>query len=311
MSTSTSAAGVMAFTPAILQSFQTYIETSKNKTIFDPSRRALYRNWLANPDAKISKMLSKKEQARLISEKYRALKGFHLKNHQLYRNAEKNYGDRVVAMTYDAAQHIIRVHEAIGHTGVRKTHQKLLEEVYGITQEDVAALVKPCQICLINRASNTRAPLEPIIATRVLERVQIDLIDFRHEPDGRFKWIMHIKDHVSKFSALFPQTSKEAIECATSLAIFIKFLGNPEICQSDNGREFKGALLILLKRHGIKTVYGRPRTPRTQGLVEQGNSVVKDKLRKWVGLYLFCTHFESTNISIDVTNWLKSLVYWA
>ena len=97
---------------------------------------------------------------------------------------------------------------------------------------------------------------------------------------------MHIKDYISKFSALFTQISKEVSECATSLAIFIKFLGDPEICQSDNGREFKGALLILLKRHGIKTIYGRPRTPRTQGLVEQGNSVVKDKLRKWVGIYL-------------------------
>ena len=41
---------------------------------------------------------------------------------------------------------------------------------------------------------------------------------------------MHIKDHVSKFSALFAQTSKDASECATSLKIFIKFMGEPEIC---------------------------------------------------------------------------------
>ena len=93
---------------------------------------------------------------------------------------------------------------------------------------------------------------------------------------------MHIKDHVSKFSALFAQRSKEASECATNLHTFIKFLGSPDICQSDNGKEFKGVLLILLKRYGIQAVYGRARTPRTQGLVEQGNSVIKDKLRKWM-----------------------------
>ena len=278
--------GIEAFTPAAFEAFQTYLETSKNKTIFDPSRRARYHNWITNPNAKISKMLSKKEQARETSEKHQALKKFHMKDNQLYRNAEKSYGDRIAATTYDAAQHIIHIHNAIGHPGIRKTHQKILTQVYGISQEDVGALLSACKVCLVNRTSNTKAPLEPIVATRVLERVQIDLIDFRHEPDGRFKWIMHIKDHVSKFSALFAQTSKEASECATSLAIFIKFLGDPEICQSDNGREFKGALLILLKRHGIKTIYGRPRTPRTQGLVEQGNSVVKDKLRKWVGIYL-------------------------
>ena len=117
-----------------------------------------------------------------------------------------------------------------------------------------------------------------------------------------------MKDHVSKFSALFAQTSKEASECVTSLAIFIKFLGEPEICQSDNGREFKGMLLILLKRHGIKNVYGRPRTPRTQKLVEQGNFVVKDKLRKWVSLSLFICEQNIANISLDVTNRLKRMV---
>ena len=283
MSTSNSnSAGVEAFTPDAIKAFDIYLETSKSRTIFDPSRRAHYRNWLANPDAAIDKSLSKKEQGRLSSEKYRTLHTYHLKNNQVYRNAERLYGPRVVATTYDAAQHIIRVHEGIGHAGIRKTHQKLLEEVYGISQDDVGALMSSCKICLVNRQSNTRAPLEPIEATRVFERVQIDLIDFRHEPDERFKWVMHIKDHVSKFSALFAQTSKDAAECATSLGIFIKFMGYPEICQSDNGREFKGILLILLKRHGIKIKYGRPRTPRTQGLVEQGNSVVKDKLCKWV-----------------------------
>ena len=170
-----------------------------------------------------------------------------MKDDQLYRKPEKSYGERVVAMTYNAAQYIVRFHDAIGHNGVRKTHQKLVEEVYGISQEDVAQLLPACKMCLLNRPSNTKALLEPIVVERVFERVQIDLIDFRHEPDGKFKWIMHIKDHVSKFSALFAQTSKEASECATSLSVFIRVMGRPEICQSDNGREFKRVLLILLK----------------------------------------------------------------
>ena len=93
-----------------------------------------------------------------------------------------------------------------------------MEEIYGISQEDVAELLKVCKICIDNRCSNTKAPLEPITVTRVLERIQIDLVDFRHQLDGRYKGIMHVKDHVSKFSALFSQKSKEASECADSLA---------------------------------------------------------------------------------------------
>ena len=279
--------GINAFPPKAIESFQTYLQASTNCSIFDPARRASYRNWLSNPEAPISKMLPKKERACLRSEKRRALHDFILKNNQLYRKGSKRDDDRVVTMTYDAVNHITRAHDAIGYAGARKTHQRLMKEVYGISQDNIEALLPGCKICAVNHTNNTKPPLEPIVAIRVLERVQINLIDFRHQPDGRFKWIMHIKDHVSKFSALFTQTSKEASECATSLSIFIKFLGDPEICQSDNGREFKGALLILLKRHSIKIVYGRLRTPRTQGLVEQGNSVMKDKLRKWVCLQ-FC-----------------------
>ena len=50
----------------------------------------------------------------------------------------------------------------------------------------------------------------------------------------------------------------------------------------DNGKEFKGAVLILLKRFGVRIINGRPRRPQTQGLVEQANGFAKSKL----GTYL-------------------------
>ena len=154
-----------------LDSFATYLQTSTNRSIFDASRRAQYRNYLLNPDAPISKQLSPKKRARVRAEKQRALRDYCLKNNQLYRKADKTYGDRVVATTYDAAQHIIRAHRAIGNTGPRKTHQKLSQEVYGISQDDVEELIPSCKICLVNRQTNTKGPLEPIVASRVLERI--------------------------------------------------------------------------------------------------------------------------------------------
>ena len=50
--------------------------------------------------------------------------------------------------------------------------------------------------------------------TKLLERVQIDLIDMRHEPDGQWKWIVHMQDHFSKFSKLDASKSKSAEEIA-------------------------------------------------------------------------------------------------
>ena len=47
------------------------------------------------------------------------------------------------------------------------------------------------------------------------------------------------------------------------------------------GREFKGVLKLLLLSHSVKVKNGRPRTPRTQGLVEQANGTVKEKILVW------------------------------
>ena len=58
--------------------------------------------------------------------------------------------------------------------------------------------------------------------------------------------------------------------------------GVPKIIQCDNGTEFKGVLLILLRKYGVKILNGRPRHPQTQGLVEQANGVMKAKLRCWL-----------------------------
>jgi hypothetical protein len=153
------------------------------------------------------------------------------------------------------------------------------ERFYGIKKDEVELLSKHCQSCLLERQNRSRAPLEPIISDHTLQQVQIDLVDFRHEPDGQYKWVLHIEDHFSKWTSLFALKSKSAAEVADAHAMFIGFFGHPEIIQCDNGREFKGVLLVLLKQYGIKVINGRPRTPLTQGLGEQANGPMKSKIR--------------------------------
>ena len=112
----------------------------------------------------------------------------------------------------------------------------------------------------------------------VFERVQADLINMRSQPDGQFKWILHLKDHFSKLTFLWPLESKEASNVYDGIAFFIIVFGPMRILQMDNGAEFKGVLLYLLRRHGIKIINGNPRHPQSQGLVEQGNGVIKARL---------------------------------
>ena len=92
---------------------------------------------------------------------------------------------------------------------------------------------------------------------------------------------MHIKDHFSKFTQLYPLQGKTSGEVAMRMSEWIGAFGVPTIVQADNGKEFKGVLKLLLLSHGVKITNERPRTPRMQGLIEQANGTVKEKILAW------------------------------
>jgi hypothetical protein len=60
----------------------------------------------------------------------------------------------------------------------------------------------------------------------------------RHEPSGQFKRILHIKEHFSKYTQLYPLKSKHAEPVAASVAQFVAAFLPPKIMQSDNGKKF-------------------------------------------------------------------------
>jgi transposase InsO family protein len=214
--------------------------------------------------------------------KHRAHMEFQLVNNKLFRRPDSKFPNlRYTVPESEAFDTIANEHLQLLHTGYMKTWATIQQKYYGITRQEVAFVIKLCKNCALNRPATTKAPLVPIITGRAWERVQIDLIDMRHEPSGQFKWILHIKDHFSKYTQLYPLKSKHAEPISAAFAQFIAAFLPPKIMQADNGKEFKGALLILLRKYGIQIVNGAPRSPQTQGLVEQANGVVESKLRAW------------------------------
>ena len=81
---------------------------------------------------------------------------------------------------------IIHEHCKLTHSGRDKTWEAVDALFYGITRYEVSWVTKHCRNCLLNRASATVAPLEPIRTDNPFERIQIDLIDMRHEPSDRY-----------------------------------------------------------------------------------------------------------------------------
>ncbi|KAF5120961.1 SCAN domain-containing protein 3 [Metarhizium anisopliae] len=261
----------------VRSAFKSYIESPA----YTNRERIEYTKWrelhilLDNPDRKPRNQT----ESRL---KHRALSEFELINNRLHRRPDSKHPEpRYVVPENEAFDTIANQHLRLLHAGKNKTWEAVQQKFYGITRAAVEFVIKRCKNCALNRPAATKAPLVPIVTSRAWERVQADLIDMRHEPSGQYKWILHIKDHFSKYTQLYPLKSKHAEPIAEEFTRFIAAFLPPKIVQTDNGKEFKGALLVLLRKYGIQIINGAPRSPQTQGLVEQANGVVEAKLRAW------------------------------
>ena len=103
-------------------------------------------------------------------------------------------------------------------------------------------------------------------------------------PDGEYKYILHARDHFTRYSWGYPLKSKSSIEVAANLFDLFTTFGAPTILQSDNGKEFNSQVIKKLVEMwpGTKIINGRPRHPQSQGLVERGNKDLENKLSKWM-----------------------------
>ena len=272
-----STALINPFPNDVRSAFKAYIESPT----YTNRERIEYTKWrqlhilLDNPDRKPRNPA----ESRL---KHRAFSEFELINNRLHRKPDSKHPEpRYVVPENEAFDTIANQHLQLLHAGKNKTCEAVQQRFYGITRADVEFVIQRCKNCALNRPAATKAPLVPIVTNRAWERVQADLIDMRHEPSGQYKWILHIKDHFSKYTQLYPLKSKHAEPIAEAFTCFIAAFLPPKIVQTDNGKEFKGALLILLRKYGIQIINGAPRSPQTQGLVEQANGVVEAKLRAW------------------------------
>ena len=88
----------------------------------------------------------------------------------------------------------------------------------------------------------------------------MDLIDFKIRNDGDFKYILHVRDHFSRYFWAKPITSKSATEVVGCLFEIFTEIGPPIILQSDNSKEFTADVILNLMTlwPDVKIINGRP-----------------------------------------------------
>jgi hypothetical protein len=81
---------------------------------------------------------------------------------------------------------ITRCYVAFNHVAARRTYNEISNAYYGITEADCKWIIKHCQFCILRAPTTTKPVITPIVSSKCIERIQIDLMDFRNQKDSEY-----------------------------------------------------------------------------------------------------------------------------
>jgi exodeoxyribonuclease III len=175
-------------------------------------------------------------------------------------------------------------HEGFAHIGSNRMLETIkLRYFWSNMEGDIASHCAGCIDCKL-RKTYQRRPKVPIMKyskiRRPLDRVHIDLTGPLPRTQGGYRFILVIKDYLTKHVWLVPLKTKGALEVAEAFVRhFVCTAGIPETVVSDRGNEFVNSLLRdVAKILGINRISTTPYMPRSDGFVENHNKTMKDQL---------------------------------
>jgi hypothetical protein len=179
-------------------------------------------------------------------------------------------------------------HEGHSHLGINRMVETIKVRYYwkGIDQ-DVKEHIDKCMNCKL-RKTYQRRPQVPIMkynaVNRPLDRVHMDLIGPLPSTQNGNRYIMVIKDYLTKYVWLIPLKGKTATEVAEAYVTrFICQAGIPDMVVSDRGNEFVNSLMKNVSDiMGINRISTTPYNPRSDGFVENHNKTLKDQLFNYI-----------------------------
>jgi hypothetical protein len=191
--------------------------------------------------------------------------------------------------TYEEIFDLMKFHHTkLSHTKDFKKNKDELDKVwYSIPESCIKIFLNLCPICYSGSnpsRSSKQNPLKFIYSPKVGHRTQIDLIGMETQSYNGYEYILRYIDHLSGFFYVAPLKSKHAQPVGMKLLQIFSTSIIPEILQSDNGSEFLGKCIDLIKKYypNIHIVKGRPRHPQSQGKIERSHATFKNALQKWM-----------------------------
>lgn len=179
---------------------------------------------------------------------------------------------------------LLKESHSLGHFGsqaiVRDLHSQGLHwtNIYSEAKDIVSSCIE-CQKHNISKKGYH--PISNVVAHRPFDHIAIDLAGpFEVTEDG-YVYMLVITDICSKFVILRPLKNKQSDTVAKELVKVYGDFGVPRICQSDNGLEFKNAVMTSISKNlGIDRRYTTPYHPRANGAAENAVRTATNTLRK-------------------------------
>lgn len=157
--------------------------------------------------------------------------------------------------------------------------QRIQQRNLPIKRRDVQTFLNRQELYQLHKPIVRMKTVYPIICTKVLQRVQIDLVDMENLQfhNRQYKYLLVAIDLLSKYCWTYAIKNKESESVANALEEMMT-THHPSIVQSDSGLEFMGELKALLEQLNIKQVFSLSHTAQSQGCVEKMNQNIKRKL---------------------------------
>ena len=113
---------------------------------------------------------------------------------------------------------LIKNHESAGHAGYIRTLARIRENYYWPSMvKDVSRHIRNCGVCKSIKSGKThQAPLKPLVVTKPLEMVSMDVVGPLPVSNQGNKYIITMMDQFSRWPAAYPvadMTAETVVQC--------------------------------------------------------------------------------------------------
>ncbi len=151
-----------------------------------------------------------------------------------------------------------------------------------ISRRQVMVWLKKQEVHQLFLRQPLRRTLQPTLVKGTRIQVQMDLMDMsQFQTKKGSKWILTAIDVFSKKAWALAMKDKSDKTVLITMRKMVNKIGAFRIIRTDPGSEFKNNLIKnLMRQKGVIQVFGKARTPQSQGLVERFNGTLKRLILK-------------------------------